>query len=129
MDEISRPSGSELPLLLRRLRDQQGLESVQSSHGSIVSSPSVNSQEAVKTISNASKTSLSSDDKNRIFAAEELEERIWKTTVAMVEVQKQIFKGEETYVARVHLMCIVDLRLAHSLVRLRQCRMFSYSTY
>ena len=127
MDEISRPSGSELPLLLRRrLRDQQGLESV---HGSIESSPSVNSQEAVKTISNASKTSLSSDDKNRIFAAEELEERIWKTTVAMVEVQKQIFKGEETYVARVHLMCIVDLRLAHSLVRLRQRRMFSYSTY
>ena len=111
MDKVSRPSGSELPLLLRRrLRDQQGLESVQI-HGSIESSPAVNTQEAVKTISNLRKTSLSSDDKNRIFTAEELEERIWKTTVAMVEVQKQIFKGEETYVTRVQLMCCVVLSL------------------
>jgi len=34
---------------------------------------------------------------NRVFTASELEERIWKTTVAMFDIQRQLHRGEEIY--------------------------------
>ena len=34
---------------------------------------------------------------NRVFTASELEKRIWKTQVAMFDIQRQLYRGEEIY--------------------------------
>lgn len=39
---------------------------------------------------------------NRVFTAKELEERIWMTTNAMVDIQRQLYRGEEVYYEDTH---------------------------
>jgi len=34
---------------------------------------------------------------NRVFTAAELEERIWKTKATMIDIQRQLYRGEEIY--------------------------------
>ena len=108
---MDRPSGSELPLLLRRrLEEQQSSGLLPPDHESSGLSLSDNVQQVTKQLQ---PYSPSSDEKNRIFTADELEERIWKTTVAMVEVQKQIHKGEETYVVIMCQSVVMRVFLSH----------------
>ena len=80
MDQVPNPSGSFLPLLLRQkcAGDEKNVEGAAQSH------PELTKTEAA----------VLSD---RIFTTQDIEERIRKTTLAMVEIQKQIFRGEEIY--------------------------------
>jgi hypothetical protein len=86
MELIPRPSGKRLPLfLLKKWRAQQNMakdESSSSDHQQ-PDQPSRLTRTEASTLS------------NRVFAAEELEDRLYKTSVVITDMQKQIQRGEE----------------------------------
>jgi hypothetical protein len=107
MEQVPKPSGLALPLLLRRKwRDQK--INAEPSPSSTVPSTSVapiitsssslpNDEVKVQSYPGLSETENSMLS-NRIFTADEIEERMERIyKVALVDIQKQIHRGEETY--------------------------------
>jgi hypothetical protein len=82
----NRCSGEVLPLILReKLQQKRSGASDDSSSANIGScGPEI-------------ARGLSVEDRNRKFTADELEDELWKTSQALVEVQRQIGRGEEVY--------------------------------
>jgi hypothetical protein len=74
MEPVPRPSGKRLPLLLLKKWKQSSNEE-----------PSMSTTEIKPTRQDGS------------FTVEEIEERLWKTSVSILEIQKQVLRGEECY--------------------------------
>jgi hypothetical protein len=94
MDEISRPSGAFLPLILRQKWRDQKLES-EASAAKLTAAQKQN--EITLQPHPTSGSAQAAELADRTFTAQELEERIWKTTISIIEIQKQALRGEETY--------------------------------
>jgi Histone acetyltransferase subunit NuA4 len=90
-------SGSVLPLLLRKKwSEQQNLEMSALAPATHLAPQTASDDIALQPYP-ASGSAEAAETNNRIFKAQELEDCIWKTTVAMVDIQRQIHRGEETY--------------------------------
>lgn len=77
-EETYRPSGVVLPRVLReKLRQEKG---------------DISKDEDLLAV-----RSLPEEDRMRIMTARQIEEELWNTSRALVEVQKQIQRGEEAY--------------------------------
>jgi hypothetical protein len=88
-------SGEVLPLILREKLRQQSRTS-ESFTSTSSSSAAITTK--TKTIARvASGHGLSVADRNRICTADELEDDLWKTSQALLEIQRQIVRGEEVY--------------------------------
>ena len=123
MEHLSKPSGVSIPLLLKRKwRKQQQRQpdvdttDVTSSNnnnelpddGSVKDNKNdgINDSNADESVwgpqlrlrhDYALTTDETNELSNRVFTASELEERIWKTTTTMVDIQRQLYRGEEIY--------------------------------
>lgn len=97
-DKFNFPSGVQLPFILRKRVEEQRAKLAQEPD-------ETKKKDATTFLTNvvaadddeAAEASLSKDQQNRSFTSENLENKIWKTSVALVEIQKQIHRGEETY--------------------------------
>jgi len=78
-EKTYRPSGVVLPRVLREKLRQERVD--------------IQKNEALL----ASARSLPEEDRMRIMTARQIEEELWNTSGAIVEVQKQIQRGEESY--------------------------------
>ena len=99
---LSDQSGVCLPLLLR-----QGLKAKEGATGSSGATTSATEQAATTTTTTPNTAAVhrppvpnvhaSWRDPGRIFTVSELEERLHRTSRALVDITKQIQRGEETY--------------------------------
>ena len=125
MEELSKPSGISIPLLLKRKWEkQQQVQQAQDPAGphdqdenqDIETTDGDTSNNATIGVIENEKASpaiwepqlrlsldqeLTRDEKselsNRVFTTSELEERIMTTTAAMFDIQRQLYRGEEIY--------------------------------
>lgn len=124
MEDLSRPSGISIPLFLKRKWEKQQQQERRAQDPAAISGDNEHQSPDSKdddTTSNDptgdnEETStaiwqpqlrlrpdqeLTRDERNelanRVFTTSELEERIWKTTVAMFDIQRQLYRGEEIY--------------------------------
>mmetsp|Transcript_2872 Transcript_2872/g.7887 ORF Transcript_2872/g.7887 Transcript_2872/m.7887 type:complete len:408 (-) Transcript_2872:154-1377(-) len=128
MDNIARSSGISIPLFLRRKKERQQHEQ-RPTDSSLVCDRSdyqtKDSNDEDDTNENSTndnkdatffgwkpKLRLRPDQEltrdqtielsNRVFTASELEQRIWKTQIAMFDIQRQLHRGEEIYYEDTH---------------------------
>ena len=125
MEELSRPSGISIPLFLKRKwekqqHEQRAQDSAEVHEESKDQSQDTNDDGTSNNVNVSENDNekpspaiwqpqlrLSQDQEltrdgknelsNRVFTASELEERIWKTTSAMYDIQRQLYRGEEIY--------------------------------
>jgi hypothetical protein len=90
-----RPSGAVLPLILRKKYNAQ------LAAASTTSSTSEGAGES-KILPLHPVDDVDEEQANRVFTAEELERKMMQASVVMVEIQKQLYKGEEVYVEDTH---------------------------
>lgn len=88
------PSGVKLPFALRKKVEE---ERAKVRADSQTTKDEYKFMTAVEPPGDSANATLSDDLVGRVFSSEDLEKRIWKATVAMVELQKQVHRGEETY--------------------------------
>ena len=118
MEKLSRPSGIAIPLFLTRKwekqqqKDRKPLDPVGSHDDSQDQNPDDNDGTVKSSNGSATNTwqpklrlrpdqESTRDERNelsnRVFTTTELEKRIWKTTTAMFDIQRQLYRGEEIY--------------------------------
>eukprot|EP00531_Pseudo-nitzschia_arenysensis_P013019 CAMPEP_0116129726 /NCGR_PEP_ID=MMETSP0329-20121206/8071_1 /TAXON_ID=697910 /ORGANISM="Pseudo-nitzschia arenysensis, Strain B593" /LENGTH=396 /DNA_ID=CAMNT_0003623999 /DNA_START=68 /DNA_END=1258 /DNA_ORIENTATION=- len=125
MEELLKPSGISIPLLLKRkwekqqqrqqeqdpasLGEEKGDQTLETKDSDASNIGSTCEPENEKPSSDiwepqlrlSMDQELTRDQKNelsnRVFTASELEERIMKTTAAMFDIQRQLYRGEEIY--------------------------------
>ena len=82
------PSGVKLPFILRKKFEQQQ---------ALASGATPTAAAIASTNNESSDLAVEKELQPQVFTAQELENKIWKASAALVEVQKQIFRGEEAY--------------------------------
>lgn len=87
MDHIPEPSGKRLPLFL--LKKWQAQHLTAEDRSSTQSDERKSDQPSRQTKARASMFS------NQVFAAEEIGDRLYKTSIVITDIQKQIERGEE----------------------------------
>jgi hypothetical protein len=88
-DELRRPSGVQLPLFLRKkwLEEQKGEQGVEKSDSKQKESEELPLHPQPQDKKEA----------RHVFTSEELEDRFYRVSAAMLEVQRQLYRGEEVY--------------------------------
>jgi hypothetical protein len=123
MEHLSKPSGITIPLFLKRKWRKQPQQQPDVDTTDVTSSNKNNDlpdDGSVKVDNNNGINDSNADESawgpqlrlrhdyalttgetnelsNRVFTSSELEERIWKTTTTMVDIQRQLYRGEEIY--------------------------------
>mmetsp|Transcript_16954 Transcript_16954/g.42339 ORF Transcript_16954/g.42339 Transcript_16954/m.42339 type:complete len:412 (-) Transcript_16954:268-1503(-) len=125
MEELSKPSGISIPLLLKRKwekqqqeqqaqdpagpRDQDENQDIETNDGDTSNNATIGAIEIEKgspaiwepQLRLSLDQELTRDEKNelsnRVFTTSELEERIMTTTAVMFDIQRQLYRGEEIY--------------------------------
>lgn len=98
---VNRLSGLVLPLILRKKLKEQSkiLEATKEENAD---SKGETETAASAIISDDLHPTAGASIANRVFTAEELEEKIWRAKLGMQEIQKQLHRGEETYHEETH---------------------------
>ena len=97
LNDFNFPSGVQLPIALRGKVDEQKAKAAAAEQEGVKQSTLENYTFMTAVQGPPEDFKLFEDQLESTFPSEELESRIWKATVAMVEVQKQIQRGEEAY--------------------------------
>jgi hypothetical protein len=107
MEQEPKPSGVSLPLLLKQKWQiqQRMLQHYTEGQGAAAYSPSEGTNQDTSStqplLRYDRRTPLSRHEtsklQNKVFTTAELEQRIYQTTVAMVDIQMQLHRGEEIY--------------------------------
>lgn len=90
------PSGVQLPFILRKKAEEQRAQAVRGD-ASATTDDSTTFPMTFAAQSQSTEPGRANDLRNRTFTSEELDNKIWKATVALVEIQKQIHRGEDAY--------------------------------
>ena len=102
-DKFYFPSGAQLPSALRKkIEEKMAVELAAEQHGHANVETPGRELEFMTTLTGADHSSaqlirLSEDLLDQSSSSDDLERKNWKASVALVDVQKQIYRGEEAY--------------------------------